>query len=69
MAEAEISVFTISTFDTDWILVPVSDADRAAEMWREGGHEVVVATPVRPEREARATSQQSRTKPKESNDR
>ena len=34
LAEAEISVFTISTFDTDWVLVPVGDADRAAEEWR-----------------------------------
>jgi hypothetical protein len=46
LAAAEISVFTISTFDTDWVLVPINDADRAAEAWRRSGHEVVVATPV-----------------------
>jgi hypothetical protein len=46
LAVAEISVFTISTFDTDWVLVPINDADRAAEAWRRSGHEVVVATPV-----------------------
>ena len=28
LAEAEISVFTISTYDTDWILVPADRADR-----------------------------------------
>ena len=46
LADASISVFTISTFDTDWVLVPLGDADRAAEEWRRAGHEVVVATPV-----------------------
>ena len=46
LADAEISVFTISTFDTDWILVPVGDAARAADEWRGSGHEVVVAVPV-----------------------
>jgi hypothetical protein len=69
IADAEISVMTISTFDTDWMLVPVGDADRAAEAWRTAGHEVVVATPVRAERGARAATEKSRTKPKESNDR
>ena len=46
LADAEISVFTISTFDTDWILVPVGDADRAAEEWRRRGHDVAPAVPV-----------------------
>ncbi len=46
VAEAEISVFTISTFDTDWILVPIGDADRAAEEWRRRGHDVALAVPV-----------------------
>ncbi len=49
LAEAEISVFTISTFDTDWVLVPVGEADRAAEAWRRSGHDVVAAQPVRAE--------------------
>jgi uncharacterized protein len=74
LADAEISVLTISTFDTDWLLVPVGDADRAAEAWRTAGHEVVVATPVRPERAGAARSPEkpadkSRTKPRESHDR
>lgn len=69
LAEAEISVFTISTFDTDWLMVPVGDAGRATEAWQTAGHEVVVATPLTPERGARVAGQQARTKPRESNDR
>ena len=52
LAEAGISVFTISTFDTDWILVPGGEADRAAEEWRRG-HEVTIATPAPPHRKTR----------------
>ena len=33
LAAAEISVFTLSTFDTDWILIPGDKADQAAEEW------------------------------------
>jgi len=40
LAEDEISVFTLSTFDTDWILVPAGSAERAAESWRRSGHAV-----------------------------
>ena len=50
LAAAEISVFTLSTFDTDWILVPGGDADRAAEEWRRSGHEVVPAVPAIPKK-------------------
>ncbi|WP_027862155.1 ACT domain-containing protein [Marmoricola sp. URHB0036] len=46
LAEIEISIFTISTFDTDWILVPQEDADRAAEEWRRRGHDVTPAIPA-----------------------
>ena len=46
LAEAEISVFTLSTFDTDWILVPGDDADRAEEEWRRSGHTVEPAVPA-----------------------
>jgi hypothetical protein len=48
LADARISVFTLSTFDTDWILVPGEDADRAAEEWRRSGHEVQPAVPADP---------------------
>ena len=52
LAEEEISVFTISTYDTDWVLVPVADADRAAEAWRRRGHDVDAAVPVKPSRQS-----------------
>jgi hypothetical protein len=48
VADAGISVFTISTFDTDWILVPRDDADRAEEAWRRSGHDTAPAAPVTP---------------------
>lgn len=47
LAEAGISVFTFSTYDTDWMLVGLNDADRAAEEWRRHGHTVAPAVPVR----------------------
>jgi uncharacterized protein len=40
LATASISIFEISTFNTDWILVPSDDADRAADEWRRQGHRV-----------------------------
>lgn len=48
LADAEISVFTLSTFDTDWVLVPRDDADRAEEVWRAAGHHTRPAEPVQP---------------------
>ena len=53
LAAAEISVFTLSTFDTDWILVPGGEADRAAEEWRRSGHEVTAAVPAKPRKKRR----------------
>lgn len=38
LGEAEITVFTVSTFDTDWILVPTFETDRAVALWKRGGH-------------------------------
>ncbi len=46
LAEDGIPVFTISTFDTDWVLVPAGDADRAEEAWRRSGHTVAPAVPA-----------------------
>ncbi len=43
LAESEIPVFTISTFDTDWVLVPADRAESAAEEWRRSGHTVRAA--------------------------
>jgi hypothetical protein len=48
LAEAGVSVFTLSTYDTDWILVPLLDAEKAVEAWRRRGHTVDLAVPVKP---------------------
>ena len=40
LAEAEVSVFALSTFDTDWILVPQPKESAAEEAWRRSGHTV-----------------------------
>ncbi|GGF35508.1 amino acid-binding protein [Marmoricola endophyticus] len=46
LAEAGISVFTLSTFDTDWLLVPKDRDEDAAEAWRRRGHTVAPAVPA-----------------------
>lgn len=46
LAESEVSVFVISTFDTDWILVPADAAGRAADALRRAGHDVRPAFPA-----------------------
>jgi hypothetical protein len=43
LADAGIPVFPVSTFDTDWVLVPADDDARAADAWRGSGHEVRAA--------------------------
>ncbi len=40
LADDDVSVFTVSTYDTDWILVPAGDADRADTAWQRAGHTV-----------------------------
>jgi hypothetical protein len=40
LAEAGISVFAISTFDTDYLLVKAEDLDRAVEALRGQGHTI-----------------------------
>lgn len=40
LAEAGIPIFVLSTFDTDWLLVPSDRAEDAAAAWRDAGHEV-----------------------------
>jgi len=40
LAAAGISLFAISTYDTDYILVRAADAQRAAQAWRASGHDV-----------------------------
>ena len=55
LAEAEVPVYTLSTFDTDWILVRLVDGDKAAEAWRRRGHIVTPAVPVKPTKATRNT--------------
>ena len=38
LAEAGISVFAISTYDTDYMLVREHDLERAIELLRNAGH-------------------------------
>jgi len=42
LATANISIFAISTFDTDYLLVQRRDQERATASLRDAGHEVVV---------------------------
>ena len=46
LAAEQISVLSLATYDTDWLLVPTADAERAVEAWRRSGHEVTPAVPV-----------------------
>lgn len=66
LAEAEISIFTLSTFDTDWILVPVAAADRAEGLWQADGHTVARAIPVVPPRAPKSVSRKPATLKKDS---
>jgi hypothetical protein len=40
LAEAGISAFAISTFDTDYLLVKAEDMERAVEILRQRGHTI-----------------------------
>lgn len=40
LAEKGISVLTVSTFGTDWVLVPADQAGTAADAWRQHGHRI-----------------------------
>ncbi|HUL14835.1 MAG TPA: ACT domain-containing protein [Terriglobales bacterium] len=44
LAEAEISIFAISTYDTDYILVASQDLERASAVLEEAGHKVQKTT-------------------------
>jgi hypothetical protein len=41
LAEVGVSIFAISTFDTDYVLVRASQLERAVEAIRRAGHTVV----------------------------
>jgi uncharacterized protein len=38
LAQAQVPIFALSTFDTDWILVPGSQLEKAVEALRAAGH-------------------------------
>ena len=46
LAEAEISVVPVATFEEPWLLVPQNDAKKAAAAWTEQGHTVAPAKPA-----------------------
>lgn len=41
LAEARVSIFALSTYDTDYVLVKEEGVDRAVSVLRERGHEVL----------------------------
>lgn len=45
LADAGIPVLTVSTFDTDWVLVKASSAAVAASVWRGAGYTVTEEAP------------------------
>jgi hypothetical protein len=53
LAEDGIPVYTLSTFDTDWVMVRLVDGAKAAEAWRRQGHTVTAAVPATPPRKSR----------------
>jgi hypothetical protein len=48
LAASGISVFVISTFDTDYLLVRADDLDRACSVLRDAGHTLRCSTPHAP---------------------
>jgi hypothetical protein len=44
-AEAGISLFAVSTYETDYVLVKGADLPRAVGAWRAAGHRVEAAAP------------------------
>lgn len=48
LAAGHIAVTTVSTYTTDWILVPAPQAEQAVNVWRYHGHAVHEADPNGP---------------------
>ena len=46
LADAVIPVLTVSTFDTDWVLLEAAKVSTASAVWRAAGYEVVEPTAV-----------------------
>ena len=40
LAAAGVSLFAVSTYDTDYVLVPAADVERAVTVLRQAGHRV-----------------------------
>ena len=43
LADAGIPVLTVSTYDTDWVLIEASRAQAASSVWRAAGYQVTDA--------------------------
>ena len=41
LADAGIPVLSVSTFDTDWVLVPAAQTKSATSVWRHAGYTVM----------------------------
>ena len=41
LRDAQVSIFAVSTYDTDYLLVPHSDADRSIQALIRAGHDFV----------------------------
>lgn len=50
LAEIGVPAYTFSTYETDWVMVRVVDAEKAAEEWRRRGHTVAAAVPITPQK-------------------
>lgn len=46
LADAGIPVLTVSTYDTDWVLLEAARVPTAAAVWRAAGYEVVESAPT-----------------------
>jgi hypothetical protein len=43
LADAGIPLLTVSTFDTDWVLLPAPKVSAATSVWRGAGYDVIDA--------------------------
>ena len=46
LADGGIPVLTVSTYDTDWVLIRASQMSAAAALWRAAGYEVIETAPT-----------------------
>ncbi|MDO7869654.1 ACT domain-containing protein [Nocardioides jiangxiensis] len=67
LAEIGVPAYTFSTYETDWIMVRVVDAAKAAEEWRRRGHTVAAAVPINPPKSSAAANQQKKAPQKGKN--